>query len=49
MDIEPGMTPRQGKVDHFFGDLAFPQEHLEDRVLKELFQGLRVQCGGYLE
>jgi hypothetical protein len=49
MNIEAGMTPRHDELDHFMCDFAFPQEHLEDLVLKELLQSLRVECRGYLE
>jgi hypothetical protein len=49
MDVEAGMTPRHDELDHFLFDFPFPQEHPQHFVLKELFQGLRVQCWGYLE
>jgi hypothetical protein len=43
------MSPRHDEFAHFFRDLPFLQEHLEDIVLEELFQGLRVQRPGRLE
>jgi hypothetical protein len=49
MDVEAGMTPRHDELGHFLCDLPFPQEHAQHFVLKDLFQGLRLQCLGHLE
>jgi len=49
MDVETGMAPRHDEFDHLFRDLPFLLEHLEHRMLKELFQGLCVQCRRDLE
>jgi len=49
MDIEAGVPPRHDELDHFFHDLAFPQKHPQDFVLKDLFHGLRVQWRRYPE
>jgi hypothetical protein len=49
MDIEAGLPPRQDQLDYFLSDFPFSQEHLEDRVLEDIFQMPRVPCRGYLE
>ena len=43
------MTPRHDELDNLLRDLPFPQKHPQHFVLKDLFQGLRVQCLGHLE
>ena len=43
------MTPRHDELDNLLRDLPFLQDHVEYLVLKDLFQGLRVQCLGHLE
>jgi hypothetical protein len=49
MDVEAGMTPRHDEIDNLLRDLPFPQKDPEHFVLKDLFQGLRVQRRGQLE
>ena len=43
------MPPREDEIDHLFGDLAFPPEHAQDLVLKELFKVVRVTWRNDLE
>jgi hypothetical protein len=43
------VPPGQDELDDLFRDFSLPQEHLQDLVLKNLFQRPRVQCRGYLE
>jgi hypothetical protein len=49
MDVEAGMTPRHDELDNHLRDLPFPQKDPQHFVLKDLFQGLRVQRRGHLE
>ncbi len=43
------MTPRHDELNNLLRDLPFPQKDPEHFVLKDLFQGLRVQRRGHLE
>jgi hypothetical protein len=47
--IKAGILPRHDELDNLLRDLPFPEKDPEDFVLKDLFQGLRVQCRGHLE
>jgi hypothetical protein len=49
MGIETGMSPRHDELDNLLRDLPFPQKDPQHFVLKDLFQGLRVQRRGHLE
>ena len=49
MDVKAGMPPRHDELEHFLCDLPFPQKHPQDFVLKDLFQGPRVQWRRHLE
>ena len=48
MDVEAGMSPRHDELDNLLRDLPFPQKNAEHLVLKDLFQGLRIQCPSHL-